>query len=113
MKNLIEELINKSEIDTFKETQDLLTKANTYDKLSNELGCPLEVVFNILKHEIIYANTKEWGIITVCPIDIYYIKETFIFVINYVNKDGDDEYEDFLLKDYGKTWWLKGDRDEN
>ena len=99
------------QIDMIKEQQ-IYLKLKTLEDLEDELGCPLDVVFKILKREIIYANTKEWGIIPVCPIDIYYIRKSFTITINYANKDGDDVYEEFLLKDYCKTWWLKGDRSE-
>ena len=113
MKKIIEELISKSEIDTFEEIQDLLTKANTYDKLSNELGCPLDVVFKALK-EGFYTQTMHhtkqdntWLGIN----DLGYTKEIFCmyFDENMANIETCVERD---LKDYGKTWWLKGDWSE-
>ena len=97
----VEKITANAEIDTFKEIQDLLTKANTYDNLSNELGCPLDVVFKALK-EGIYK--KDENIIFEATLRIYKGEA-------YLCQPYDDRLlHKVLLKDYGKTWWLKGDK---
>lgn len=125
MKNLIEELISKSEIDTFKEIQDLLTKANTYDKLSNELGCPLEVVFKAIEDGIvIIGDIDKYGAMT-----LWLDKKPLIALVG-EKRDFEEprliKYNEWCLscescsysgcvalKDYGKTWWLKEDRSDD
>lgn len=83
----------------------LIRKGLLYEKLSEELGCPLEVVFKVLKGEKILCENEEyygslrWNFYT----------EGFVFDLN-TNK----EITNFYLRtnDYGKTWWLKGEKDE-
>ena len=104
----VEKITANAEIDTFKEIQDLLTKTNIYDKLSNELGYPLEVVFKALK-EGIYFNFN------------MVLNEKFIETTNLSLKFSLGGFYclyfeqwcvsyEIDLKDYGKTWWLKGDK---
>lgn len=80
-------------------------KIQIYDKLTEELGCPLEVVFKALKE----------GIYKICTYDIgtTYIKPQYL---SFDGKGLDCSIGDFLdyvnVADYQKTWWLKGDRNE-
>lgn len=85
--------------------KELLDKASIYDRLSNELGCPLEVVFKALKNGI-FIKRKCFD------------KVKFIFVPVVLDDYGLGEISNgeimdyFYLKDYKKTWWLKEDKSE-
>lgn len=75
-----------------------------YNSLSNELGCPLEVVFKTLKG-IIYEN--EFGDFCSVQRPRLYFSDDFkcwcfeLFLGGYVLK----------LKDHKKTWWLVSDKE--
>ena len=72
----------------------------TYRKLSEELGCPLEVVFKVLLKKEGIRTTKN---------NIYYVYK----VVRMSNGHLAFELElaqYFYLKDYRKTWWLKGEK---
>ena len=68
--------------------------------IEQDLGCPLEVVFKALKKGSI---EDENGGIQIVGITIGGYGELYLHAIN-----GDL----YLLKDYQKTWCLKGDRSE-
>jgi hypothetical protein len=80
-------------------------KLGKLEDLEEELGCPLEVVFKVLKGEKILCENEEyygslrWN---------FYTRE-FVFDLN-----TDKEITNFYLKtnDYGKNWWLKGEKNE-
>lgn len=92
----------------------VLSKLKHYEDLEDELGCPLDVVFRALKEGISYNredvartyNVKEWLDFATRP-RLYYSNDFEcwcfeLFLGGYV----------LQLEDYGKTWWLKGDRSE-
>lgn len=97
------------ESDNRKEAEKLikqdLDKLGKLKDLEEELGCPLEVVIKVLKNEKIlfeneeYYGSLRWNI---------YTKE-FVFDLS-----SDKEITDFYLKtnNYGKEWWLKGEKNE-
>lgn len=110
----VEKLTANSEIDTFKEIQDLLTKSNTYDNLSNELGCPLDVVFKALKegivvNDIMYLiNGKKSSKTVFRKIIFTYNKFYKDYGFGFgMDENGDNPLWWISLKDYGKNWWLK------
>lgn len=88
------------------ENENLVKDIEKYWELEKELGCPLEVVIKALKEGII-TNPK-------------YNDETELMTLEYddgLNKYGFvnllDKYPiSYYLKDYKKTWWLKGEKDE-
>lgn len=77
-------------------------KCGYMEKNCVECPCPLKVVFKALKEG---CHIKDEGYFE-CP-DIYFHSLEMEFVIGWANKDNMG-YE--LLKDYGKTWWLKGEK---
>ena len=77
-----------------------LTKLGKLEDLEDEIGCPLEVVFKALKEGSI---EDENGGIQIVGITIGGDGELYLHAIN-----GDL----YLLKNYGKTCWLKEDRSE-
>lgn len=78
---------------------ELCQMAQKYMLLTDELGCPLDVVFKALKQS-----------------EIYSIDECFEDLSLAVNCGGWylwNAYGGFLyLKDYKKTWWLSSDLEE-
>lgn len=116
----VEKLTANAEADTFKEIQDLLTKSNTYDKLSTTLGCPLDVVATALKEGIIDDCDILYRPIEI-SLGVQLYKGTLVFVFKNFDQQeavmcanlGLSYFPNFwLLKDYQKTWWLKSDRSE-
>lgn len=89
---------------------DIINKLGQLEDLEESIGCPLEVVFKALKQCYIYVDM---GIFEHPRIkDIQKQKVNFInftgeyFHIGYTHDYG------VALCDYGKTWWLKGDKVE-
>jgi hypothetical protein len=84
------------------EVEFLLNELNELKRLKDiekELGCPLEVVFKVL--------LKKEGIRTIKN-NIYYVYK----IVRMSNGHLAFELElaqYFFLKDYQKTWWLKGE----
>lgn len=72
-----------------------------YKALEEELGISLPILFKALKNGVYIQDEGYFE----CP-DIYFHLLIMEFVIGWANKDNIG-YE--LLKDYGKTWWLKED----
>ena len=83
--------------------EQIIHKLGHLEDLEDKLGCPLEVVFKALK-EGIYK--KDENIIFEATLRIYNGEA-------YLCQPYDDRLlHKVLLKDYGKTWWLKGDKSE-
>ena len=78
------------------------TKLGRLEDLEEELGCPLEVVFKAL-NEGIYITTEK--------ID-FFLRPRLYFSDDYKNWCFELAFGDYTvhLKDYQKTWWLKGEK---
>lgn len=124
-------------IDTVEEIKELIAKANAYDTLSNELGCPLEVVFKALKEGEIFVKkgycigagetydlNKNFYIQNISYDEIteeqleecdYYkgYENSWKFIFYEFDNYGIAEKYLVNVKDYGKTWWLIGEREES
>lgn len=75
----------------------LWEKAEKYDQLTEQLGCPVEVVMKALKQDYIYTGKNQ----------------TQISISLYLDDAGDVAFDgEYKLKDYQKTWWLKRDKTE-
>ena len=88
----------------------MVNKEKIYDELTNELGCPLDVVFKLRTAESIlvkgYGNEfKTWE---TDSFQLAWVKEPYILVFT------NDGYalREYKLKDYKKTWWLSSDLEE-
>ena len=104
----------------------LIKDIEKYWNLEEELGCPLEVVFKAMTMGIIVRNHEdliEMGYSDRKDKYVYFSTEeiylknwqshgiektTNCFQITY----GDDGEWCVYLKDYQKTWWLKGEKDD-
>ena len=100
-----------------------LEYAEKCHKLQEQLGCPLDMILNLMKN----SNTLDEHCHTQ---DIYFdykgklISGSFIkleydneFIINVETSEMFDSYYDIddydlKVKDYKKTWWLKEDKSE-
>lgn len=79
---------------------------NTYNNLTEELGCPLEVRCNVVCDSYIYdENGIQYKV-------VYVYKEHFDCEDPFDNDMGYTKMCAFDWKDYKKTWWLKEDRSE-
>ncbi len=118
----------------------IVAKGILYNQLSEELGCPLEVVFKAIDKGI--KTTEHYDIgsgqtfkeyikveephLTFTSIEQDWLKDMDFFK-DYANKwcfyfkdflyledKANDEYECLVkLSDYQKTWWLKGEKVNN
>lgn len=106
------------------ELETLMRKGLLYEKLSKELGCPLEVLIrgfidsnklnddHDFKQKIMTYNCGG-KLVEGFEMQLSYGKNIYIAV------DGEDNNNDYdietitvQIKDYGKTWWLKGEKNE-
>ena len=82
----------------------IVGKGMLYNILSEELGCPLKVVFKALKDEKIYFEDGTYS-------TDFVLQKTpawaFAIYDNLINNK-----EIVIIKDYKKTWWLKGEKNE-
>lgn len=78
----------------------LTEEIEEYWQLEEELRCPLEVVFKALKDGIVIKHNSYVRRIELA----IYNGEYAFYSVAYSNT--------FYLKDYQKTWWLKGEKDE-
>lgn len=87
-------------------SQAVVEKLGQLEDLEDELGCPLDVVVKALKEGVyfnFYRNTyREF----IEPSELS-LKFSVYYYCIYFEQWGDGYVID--LKDYGKTWWLKGD----
>lgn len=105
----------------------LVDKLGQLEDLEKELGCPLDVVFKAMTMGIMIKNSDEFWEHNYSEYDekyVYFSTEeislknwqchgidnvTNSFQINF----GDDDEFCVYLKDYKRTWWLKGEKDVN
>lgn len=87
---------------------DCITKLGRLEDLEEEIGCPLEVVFKILKGEkIIFEDKEYFGFLRWDR----YTKKFVFDLVNFISDLYNNDTEYYLTaKDYRKTWWLKGEK---
>ena len=84
-------------------------KLGKFEDLEEEIGCPLDVVFKVLKNGF-YDENGNWY-------NDYDFNLKYDWLLSnpndkYLIFDVPKTYFAFKLKDYKKTWWLKKDRSE-
>ncbi len=99
-------IVNYKQSYTDEEISNIIVKLGKLEDLEDELGCPLEVVFEALKQGIYstqYRNCEQ-------EIDDVKLVEPSLVVIDneFCFDCGDGGYYNVALKDYQKTWWLRG-----
>lgn len=89
---------------TKKELFDCYEKLEKIENIEEEIGCPLNIVFKALKEEKIYFENGTYS-------TDFVLQRTpawaFAIYDNLINNK-----EIVIIKDYGKTWWLKGEKNE-
>ena len=92
--------------------EDILVKLGKLEDLEEQLGCPLEVVLDIIINcEPIYYKTNEGVELKLQPMFMSNcgIKcNQWYYSCNLANSMPDEFMISF--KDYQKTWWLKGEK---
>lgn len=86
-------------LEAFKVVETALQRLEAIDKLQEQLGCPLDVLFKALENGIYYVNGNH------AFVTLHYYNVTK----KYGLKDGMIINH---LSDYKKTWWLKEDKRE-
>ena len=75
-----------------------IQKLGKLEDIEEELGCPLEIIFKALEEDIIDAEGSR---VSVCFEYIQASKEWLLI--------GKFCRTAYYVKDYQKTWWLKGE----
>lgn len=87
-----------------------IQKLGKLEDLEQELGCPLEVVIQKIK-ELMEENKNKTNYNCCLEYDsfrkLWYIQDYRYYYGSY-----DVDNPELYLKDYQKTWWLKGEKDE-
>ena len=96
--------VKKSKEDDWKNAiQNSINKLGKLEDIEDELGCPLDVVFRAL------TDGFEDETRTIYRTDL--IKDSK-GVYSFSLRDGlNTIYKSYYLKDYQKTWWLKGEKE--
>lgn len=108
----IEDLMEKYNVKDLEELDKLLTMATSYEELSKQVGCPLEVYVKLRYNTPIFDESGCWGILNYIDynekLKVYYMEVVF-----FSKKEGCKNYvRSFLLADYKKTWFLRKDKSE-
>ena len=97
-----------------------LNKLGKLEDLEDELGCPLEIVLNLIKNtnkldkesrtQDIYFDYKG-QLVEASFLSLSFEHNQFVFLVQTSLPDSIYDYESMTLnvKDHQKTWWLKGD----
>lgn len=96
----LEDLLQSYNVEDLEELDKLLEMATTYEKLSKQLGCPLDVRLQIVNGATVYDNYGN-------AFKIEFVAEGIF--IGFRTKSGGTS---FKYTDYKKTWWLKKDKSE-
>ena len=110
----IEDLLNSYNVKDLDELGKLLEMATTYEELSKQIGCQLEILFKLAKQRFFYyEENKELYLINCFDIELFNNK--IYFDSNWIDHDielGDFGTIELPLNQYGKTFWLKEDKSE-
>ncbi len=106
----IEDLLDQYNVKDLEELDKLLTMATSYEELSKQIGCPLEVIFKALKG-FYYKN--DVGGITQAPKPITIAFDEFSKAYYLESGDGEwTSYNNVSLSGHKNTWWLKETKEE-
>ena len=87
---------------------DCINKLDELEDLEEELGCPFEVVIKALKDGIVLENGKLYH----CSLSFHkqqkYSNEDYILICY----ENGESVVGVGVKQYKKTWWLKGEKNE-
>jgi len=100
---LIEDLLDQYNVKDLEELDKLLTMATSYEELSKQIGCPLDVYWKLHTQAHIYD-------IFGTPLRVLGVMTDTVAVRPEIVKGSGHCF--FYLKDYKKTWWLKETKEE-
>lgn len=92
--------------------QELYVRLNKYEKLEEEIGCPLEVRCKVFPNSYIYTfgtSMETQDVIT--RRKVITIDKEGIYIL-YTTASGKERNMTLSWKAYKKTWWLKEDKSE-
>lgn len=84
--------------------QNCINKLGKLEDIEEELGCSLEIIFKALEESIIYFDNGMYSV----EFCLENNSGTWYFSI-YDNLTNNKDI--VYLKDYRKTWWLKGEKE--
>lgn len=98
----------KEEYFTIDEIIQPMVELQTYKKLEEQIGCPIEVYVK-LKYDTNFFDRDgiEWFVEAISKKNIICATR-----FNISTSPMKAEYKYFELKDYKKTWWIKEDKSE-
>lgn len=91
--------------------QKVINKLGKLEDIEEELGCPLVVVFKALKEGIVYEKENKYVLI---PNLIFaQLLNEDVDDYHFINYDLPNLENNLIVKlsDYQKTWWLKGEKE--
>lgn len=102
-----------------------IQKLGKIEDLQEQLGCPLKVVFRALEEGIMFkvkitSSSTEDNFKTeiieekqyesIGKISLGYANNKYLFIVPYDKGRYEDKTMIIKLSDYQKTWWLKGEK---
>ena len=105
----LEDLMEKYKIEDIEMLEKIIIRHDMYNKLEEQLGCPLKVFFEALKNGF-YDEYGNWY-----KADDFSLNYDWLLSNpndKYLAFDVEYNYLEFKLTDYKNTWWLKADRSE-
>ncbi len=116
-------IVNYKQSYTDEEISNIIVKLGKLEDLEDELGCPLEIVLNLIKNsnklDEHYHTQDIWfeyegQVIYGSFLRLGFEDNKFVFYVeaNLPNSIYDIETTILYVKDYKKTWWLKEDKSE-
>ena len=106
----IEDLLDEYNVKDLEELDKLLTMATSYEELSKQIGCPLEVLYNAQING--FFDKKEGKINFYNPVKDFIVIDFRLGKLQVALSMNFCNVITFYLKDYKKTWWLKEDKSE-
>ena len=100
---LIEDLLDQYNVKDLKELDKLLTMATSYEELSKQIGCPLDVVFIALANGIYVEDLPSEDLIKQFGLKLSNVETEWYLSSNVMCVN---------LKDYKKCFWLRKDKSE-
>jgi len=104
----IEDLLDQYNVKDLEELDKLLTMATSYEELSKQIGCPLEVRVKIFTGAKVYdSNGTEY--------EVQYVYENeFMATDGSCDDNGSDNEYYFQFNEYNQFWWLdNGEKESN
>jgi hypothetical protein len=112
----LEDLLDQYNVKDLEELDKLLTMATSYEELSKQIGCPLDVI-NKASQNGIWVKDKWQGIKHISPDELNIsIRDDDVILQELYYEDLDSVMDTtgrrYYGSDYKNIWWLKENREE-